>query len=271
MVAYKKSTALILTTATLAAAQNGTLPYVPSEEGTHDITYTTVIPSLCPTGLVPKTYTINQHCDYAPCEKPEVPYGWEVKTKYCGEGCGPAPTYVPVTECPWENPAPTPACYGPGCYKDEVICPEGNTYTNWYHIPTPEPKPYPPPVHPEPKPYPPPVHPEPKPYPPPVHPEPKPYPPPVHPEPKPYPPSVHPVPTPAPTPYTPTTCEGPGCPGFVTKVYPPPTKPEVPCNTTVPPPPMYTGAGVKTAASGVLGFIAVAIVAFLLTPPLFTP
>ncbi|KAK6507073.1 hypothetical protein TWF481_005523 [Arthrobotrys musiformis] len=257
MVAYmKKSTATLLTAASLAAAQNGTLPYVP--DGT-DITYTTVIPSLCPTGLVPHTYTIKQHCDYAPCEQPEVPHGWEVKTKYCEEGCGPSPTYVPVTECPWENPAPTPECYGPGCYGDEVICPEGNTYTAWYHLPTPEPKPYPPPCegegcnpHPEPKPYPPPVHPEPKPYPPKCEGEgcnP-------HPEPKPYPPPVHPEPTPEPT-YTPS-CEGPGCPGWVTKVTP-----EVPCNTTVPPPPMYTGAGVKTAASGVLGFIAVAIVAFL--------
>ncbi|RVD88234.1 uncharacterized protein DFL_002426 [Arthrobotrys flagrans] len=234
MVAYKKSSALLLTTATLAAARNGTLPYEPTVEGT-DLTYTTVIPSLCPTGLVPHTYTIKQHCDYAPCEQPAVPYGWEVKTKYCAEGCGPEPTYVPVTECPWENPVPTPACYGPGCYKDEVICPEGNTYTNWYHIPTPEPKPYPPKCEGEG-----------------CNP---------HPEPKPYPP-VHPESTPEPTPYTPSGCEGPECPGFVTKVYPP-TEPEFPCNTTAPSPPMYTGAGVKTAASGVLGFIAVAIVAFL--------
>ncbi|KAF3240603.1 hypothetical protein TWF217_000778 [Orbilia oligospora] len=291
MVAYKKSTTTLLLTATLAAAQNGTFPYASQVMEETDITYTTVIPSLCATGLVPHTYTIKQHCDYAPCEQPAVPYGWEVKTKWCEEGCGPEPTYVPVTECPWENPAPTPACYGEGCYKDEVVCPEGNTYTNWYHMPTPEPtpytphpepepepsyppkcegegcsphpepKPYPPPVHPETKPYPPPVHPETKPYPPPVHPETKPYPPPVHPETKPYPPPVHPTPAPEPTPYVPSGCEGPECPGFVTKVYP---EPEVPCNTTVPPPPMYTGAGVKTAASGVLGFIAVAIVAFLI-------
>ncbi|KAK6534589.1 hypothetical protein TWF281_005899 [Arthrobotrys megalospora] len=299
MVAYKKSTSALILSAAVASAQNGTLPYVPT-----DITYTTVIPSLCPTGLVPHTYTIKQHCDYAPCEQPQVPHGWEVKTKYCAEGCGPAPTYVPVTECPWENPTPTPACYGPGCYKDEVVCPEGNTYTNWYHMPTPVPQPtpypptcqgegcYPPKGHPESKPYPPKCegegcyppkgHPEQMPYQPKGHPESKPYPPKCegegcyppkgHPEQMPYQPKGHPEakPYPQPTPYPPTSCEGPHCPpvcpgpycpDVVTKVYPP-TKPEVPCNTTVPEPPMYTGAAVKTAASGVLGFAVVALVAF---------
>ncbi|KAK6361923.1 hypothetical protein TWF730_005630 [Orbilia blumenaviensis] len=259
MVAYKKSATTLVFSAAVAAAQNGTHPYAPTE-----MTYTTVIPSLCPTGLVPHTYTIKQQCDYPPCEQPAVPYGWEVKTKYCAEGCGPAPTYVPVTECPWENPAPTPACYGEDCYRDEVVCPEGNTYTNWYHKPTPAPEPTP-----VPEPYTPKCEGEGC-YPPPSHPEPKPYPTPSHPEPKPYPPKCegegcNPPSHPEPTPYTPSGCEGPQCPpvcpgpycpDVVTKVYPP-------TNNTVPHPPMYTGAGVKTAASGVLGFIAVAIVAFL--------
>ncbi|EPS42688.1 hypothetical protein H072_3314 [Dactylellina haptotyla CBS 200.50] len=224
MVAYKKSASALLLSAAVAAAQNGTYEYA----GPQDITYTTMIPSLCETGLVDVPYTIKQHCEYGPCVQPEVPYGWEVKTKYCEHGCGPEPTYVAVTECPWESPAPTPACYGAGCHKDEIICPSDITYTHWYEKPTG----VPPPVY----------------SPPPPPPATTPCP-----TPSPMPPVMPPVMPPA------TTC--------ITQVYPPPppppTKPEVPCNTTIPPPPMYTGAAGKTVVSGVLGFVAVAFAALL--------
>ncbi|KAF3906211.1 hypothetical protein ABW20_dc0101530 [Dactylellina cionopaga] len=292
MVAYKKSASALILSAAVVSAQNGTIPYVPEVV---DITYTT-------------------HCEHAPCEKPAVPHGWEVKTKWCEHGCGPEPTYVPVTECPWETPAPTPACYGAECHKDEIICPDSKTYTHYYVKPTPAPPAPPaPPVYP-PKcegegchPMPPPpkcegegCYPAPPPKcegegcypPPPPPPAPPVYPPKCegegcHPKPMPYPTGTpapppppptcegegcHPMPMPYPTgtpaPPTPPTCEGPHCcpgpycPEMVTKTYPP-TKPEIPCNTTVPPPPMYTGAAVKTAVSGVLAFIAVAFAALL--------
>ncbi|KAK6528862.1 hypothetical protein TWF694_004095 [Orbilia ellipsospora] len=219
MVSYKSVSAVILSAA-VASAQNGTYPYMP-EATPCDITYTTAIPSLCSTGLVDVPYTIKQHCEYGPCEQPEKPYGWEVKTKYCEYGCGPKPTYVPVTECPWESPAPTPACYGAGCHHDEIVCPEGTTYTHYYT----------PPVQPTYTPAPPP----------PSTPCPTPTPPPV---------VVPPPPATTPCPET-----------LATQVIPPPV---IPCNTTVPPPPMYTGAAVKTTASGLFGFLAVAIVAVAL-------
>ncbi|KAF3915954.1 hypothetical protein AA313_de0206797 [Arthrobotrys entomopaga] len=218
MVSFKNSVSAVVLGAAVASAQNGTYGYMP-EATPCDITYTTAIPSLCSTGLVDVPYTIKQHCEYGPCEQPARPYGWEVKTKYCEYGCGPAPTYVAVTECPWESPAPTPECYGAGCHRDEIVCPEGTTYTHYYTPPaksdmyTPAP------------------------------------PPPTTPCPTPTPPPVIVPPPPSTTP----------CPTLATQVYPPPVY-----NTTVPPPPMYTGAAVKTTATGIFGFLAVALVAVAL-------
>ncbi|KAK6340797.1 hypothetical protein TWF696_009116 [Orbilia brochopaga] len=273
MVAYKKSAAsAILLGAAAVAAQNGTAtvnadftafnseptgtatlnPDI-TAQGTATLnpditailgpdatmTYTTIIQSLCPTGLVDVPYTIYQGCPYGhPCVKPDIPYGWVVKTQYCAHGCGAGPTYVPVTECPWATPTPPPTNPN-NWHKDEIVCPgtvpnEITTYTHYWKTPCPSDnaKPTPPPYYPEP---------------------------PVTP---PKQPPVCPGPNCPPQPPKPA-CEGPYCPDVVTHPAPPPAKPSAPCNTTVPPPPMYTGAGVKVAASGALGFIVIAAAAFL--------
>ncbi|EWC46162.1 hypothetical protein DRE_04540 [Drechslerella stenobrocha 248] len=268
MVACKKSAAsAIVLGAAAVAAQNGTWPYLP---GT-DYEYTTVIKSLCPTGLVDVPYTIRQHCAHgSDCAKPDIPYGWEVKTKYCETGCGDKPTYVAVTECPWETPTeyPVPMPTQPGYHKDEVVCPdkEGNikTYTHYYppppcttpSVPETTPCPSTTPYVPEKPIYTKPPGPEKPIYTKPYEPEKPVYTKPDYEKPiytKPYEPPVHTAP--------PAACHGDYCPD-VTKVVPPVYS--KPCNTTVPPPPPhYTGAAAKVAASGIVGFAVVALAAFI--------
>ncbi|KAK3718910.1 hypothetical protein LTR37_004826 [Vermiconidia calcicola] len=112
---------------TMITITNGvTVTYCPECE--HDMTtkphhpgytttYTTTYMSLCPTGMVPATYTITESCDEPePTWTPgpsHVPQGFTVTEKVC-DVCDKTPTTVTVTEpCDCEahegTPAPNPS------------------------------------------------------------------------------------------------------------------------------------------------------------------
>jgi hypothetical protein len=106
----------------------------PAQPG-HTTVYTTTYMSLCPTGLVPQTYTITESCtEPTPTWTPgpsHVPQGFTVTKKVCTV-CGETPTTVTITEpCGCEAhegtpvpqrppqtpamPTPPPECDGDDC------------------------------------------------------------------------------------------------------------------------------------------------------------
>lgn len=111
--------------ATMITVTNGvTVTYCPEcDHGTspaktpivpHTTVYTTVYQSLCPTGLVPATYTITESCtDATPTwatHSTAIPPGFTVTVKTCDQGCAKTPVPVTITEpCGCEATSGVPA------------------------------------------------------------------------------------------------------------------------------------------------------------------
>lgn len=145
MVNYKRSVATAAISATLASAQNVTL----GGQGNvninlnFDFDYTTIINQIGPNGWYPETYTVHQACP-TPCGQPAVPMGWDVYTTLCTV-CGPEPTLVEVTSCPYklESPSqPTPVDVCDTCHYG-VVEYGGNHYTQVISTPVNMPTAYP--------------------------------------------------------------------------------------------------------------------------------